>query len=120
MIEYRPWGYYRVIDDRYNYKVKCIVVKPGHRLSLQRHERRDELWKIITGKALIELHTDDSSTELRLGSYESVNIKRMVKHRIKNVGSEDLMFIEIQTGDYFGEDDIERFSDDYGRHKKIS
>ena len=109
--DHRPWGFYRVLADEDTFKSKRIVVYPQKRLSLQRHRRRDEHWYILDGHAEVTL--DDKTLEL--GSGESVNIPGGSRHRIKNTGSEDVVFIEVQTGDYFGEDDIERLEDDYGR-----
>ena len=109
--EYRPWGYYEVLADTDTYKVKEIVVFPHKRLSLQRHQRRSEHWYILNGRAEITL--DDRTIVLVPG--ESVNIPEGALHRIANPGSENVRFIEVQTGDYFGEDDIERCDDDFGR-----
>lgn len=107
----RPWGAYEIISDMDDHKVKRITVFPGKRLSLQRHGRRAEHWFILRGKALVTV--DDRSIELSAGG--SVDIARGVLHRIENIGNEILCYIEVQTGDYFGEDDIERLEDDYGR-----
>ena len=107
----RPWGYYEIISDMDDHKVKRITVFPGKRLSLQRHVRRAEHWFIVRGKALVTV--DDRNMELSGG--DSVDIARGVRHRIENIGNESLYYIEVQTGDYFGEDDIERLEDDYGR-----
>ena len=107
----RPWGYYAVLADEPDHKVKRIVVNPGQRLSLQRHKRRSEHWFVVRGRAVVS--RNDEVIELEAGS--AVDIPRGAWHRIKNPGREDLAFIEVQTGDYFGEDDIERREDDYGR-----
>ena len=107
----RPWGQYFVLSDEPDHKVKRIVVNPGQRLSLQRHRRRAEHWYVIRGRAVVTL--DDR--EIKCAAGEAVDIPRGAKHRILNPGDEPLAFIEVQTGDYFGEDDIERFEDDYGR-----
>ncbi|OPX92535.1 MAG: Alginate biosynthesis protein AlgA [Syntrophorhabdus sp. PtaU1.Bin002] len=107
----RPWGYYRVLSDEPDHKVKRICVYPGERLSLQRHQRRSEHWYIVAGTALVVVGAD----EIYLKAGEAVNIPVGSVHRIMNPGAENLIFIEIQTGDYFGEDDIERLQDDYGR-----
>jgi len=109
--DHRPWGFYRVLADEDSFKSKRIVVYPQKRLSLQRHQRRDEHWYILDGHAEVTL--DDKTLEL--GPGESVNMPVGSRHRIKNIGSKDVVFIEIQTGDYFGEDDIERLDDDFGR-----
>jgi glycosyltransferase involved in cell wall biosynthesis len=109
--ERRPWGYYKILADDDTYKTKEIVVFPHKRLSLQRHRRRSEHWYIIDGRAEITL--DDEAIVLVTG--QSVDIPKGALHRIANPGSENVRFIEVQTGDYFGEDDIERFEDDFGR-----
>ncbi len=110
--DHRPWGYYVVLSDEPDHKVKRIVVWPGKRLSLQRHRRRSEHWHVIHGKALVTL--DDRQIPLEAG--DSVDIPRGAAHRIQNPEDrDDLVFIEVQRGDYFGEDDIERLEDDYGR-----
>lgn len=110
--DHRPWGYYVVLADELDHKVKRIVVWPKKRLSLQRHRRRSEHWHVIQGKALVTL--DDRQIPLEAG--ESVDIPKGAVHRIQNPDAEgDLAFIEVQRGDYFGEDDIERLEDDYGR-----
>jgi len=109
---HRPWGYYTVQADSDRYKSKEIVIFPGKRVSLQRHQHRAEHWLIIEGIA--EVTIDDQV--LRLEPGQSIDIPRGAKHRIANPATSDqLRFIELQTGDYYGEDDIERFADDYGR-----
>ena len=110
--DHRPWGFYQVLSDEPDHKVKRIVVYPGKRLSLQRHQRRSEHWYILFGRALVT--RDEDQLDLKAG--EAVDIPKGVLHRIQNPGSKDLAFIEIQTGDYFGEDDIERLADDFGRN----
>jgi mannose-6-phosphate isomerase-like protein (cupin superfamily) len=105
----RPWGYYVVLANELDVKVKKITVFPQHRLSLQRHSRREEHWFIQRGIATITIEDKDHI----LGAGDSIDIPRGTKHRIANSRNENLIFIEIQTGDYFGEDDIERFEDDY-------
>lgn len=107
----RPWGQYEVLLDADTYKVKRITVLPGQRLSLQMHHRRAEHWAIVAGAA--EVTVNETVTQLAVG--EHVYIPLEAKHRIANPGSEPLVFIEVQTGSYTGEDDIVRFSDDYGR-----
>jgi len=109
--EHRPWGFYRVLADEEDHKVKRIVVYPGKRLSLQRHRRRTEHWYILRGRALVTL----DGGEIPLEPGQSVDIPRGTVHRVTNPGEEVLAFIEVQTGDYFGEDDIERLEDDFGR-----
>jgi len=109
--DHRPWGYYQVLSDLENHKVKRIVVYPGKRLSLQRHGKRSEHWVMISGGGLVTL--DDQEILVEPG--QSVDIPVGVKHRILNPGPELAVFVEIQMGAYFGEDDIERFEDDFGR-----
>ena len=110
--DHRPWGFYQALSDEPDHKVKRIVVYPGKRLSLQRHQRRSEHWYILFGRALVT--RDEDQLDLKAG--EAVDIPKGYLHRIQNPGSKDLTFIEIQTGDYFGEDDIERLADDFGRN----
>jgi len=107
----RPWGNYIVLADEPDHKVKRIVVYPGGRLSLQRHQRRAEHWYILAGRAVVTRNGE----EIDLTAFQAVDIPRGAWHRIMNPGPENLVFIEVQTGDYFGEDDIERREDDYGR-----
>jgi len=109
--DHRPWGYYQVLSDEPDHKVKRIVVFPGKRLSLQRHHRRTEHWYILWGEAIVT--RNDEQLHLRGG--ESVDIPKRAIHRVMNPGTENMAFIEVQTGDYFGEDDIERLEDDFGR-----
>jgi mannose-6-phosphate isomerase-like protein (cupin superfamily) len=108
---HRPWGYYVVLSDEPDHKVKRIVVYPKKRLSLQRHQYRAEHWVMVKGDALVTL--DDKHFQLSKGM--SIDIPVGTAHRIENTGGEDLAFIEIQQGTYFGEDDIERLEDDFGR-----
>lgn len=107
----RPWGTFQVLDEADTYKVKRITVDPGQRLSYQFHHRRAEHWVVVTGRAEVTL--DDVVHELVAGQVIEVGLG--VKHRIQNPGPDVLTFVEVQTGDYFGEDDIVRLDDDYGR-----
>jgi mannose-6-phosphate isomerase len=107
----RPWGSYTVLDDEGTHKVKRIVVRPGKRLSYQRHGRRSEHWFILRGRAQAIL--DGVPRELTSG--DSLDIPAGTDHRIGNIGDIDLVFVEVQHGEYFGEDDIVRLEDDYGR-----
>lgn len=107
----RPWGRYQVLADTPTYKVKTIWVEPGHRLSLQRHQRREEHWFIVSGRADVILGDKEFSVE----AGQSVEVAKGEIHRIGNSGSEVMIFIEVQRGTYFGEDDIERLADDYER-----
>jgi mannose-6-phosphate isomerase len=108
---HRPWGYFEVLSDEKDHKVKRITVHQGKRLSYQSHKKRYEHWFIVKGVGVITIDNDD----IEVTSGYSVDINRETAHRIKNSGRDDLVFIEIQTGDYFGEDDIERLEDDFGR-----
>ena len=108
---YRPWGYYDSIGEGAAYQVKRLTLKPGCRISLQRHRRRAEHWVVVAGRAKV---TRDGE-EILLGPNQSIYIPLGAKHRLENVGAEPLFVIEVQSGDYFGEDDIERFDDDYRR-----
>ncbi|MBW1636914.1 MAG: phosphomannose isomerase type II C-terminal cupin domain [Deltaproteobacteria bacterium] len=112
LTDHRPWGSFTILADEQDHKVKRLVVKPGCRLSLQRHKFRDEHWFVISGSARVILN--DTACSLEPG--EAIEIKRGDLHRVGNDASINLVFIEIQTGDYFGEDDIERLDDDYGRN----
>ncbi len=107
----RPWGYYTTLYETESYKVKKIVVYPGKRLSLQSHKFRTEHWVIAKGNAKVQVNTD--TFELERDEY--VYIPLQAKHRIENIGDEDLEFIETQIGSYLGEDDIIRYEDDFGR-----
>lgn len=109
--DHRPWGYYQVLSDEPDHKVKRIVVYPGNRLSLQKHQKRDEHWHILYGEAVVTRNNDN----IPLKKGQSVDIPRGALHRVMNPGKENMAFIEVQSGEYFGEDDIERFEDDYGR-----
>lgn len=109
--DHRPWGNYYVIADEPDHKVKRIVVYPGKRLSLQRHQHRDEHWFMIRGEGIITCGEED----IRAPKGHAVDIPRGAVHRIANKTDQDIAFIEVQTGDYFGEDDIERLEDDFGR-----
>jgi mannose-6-phosphate isomerase len=107
----RPWGSYTVLDDAPDHKVKRIEVKPGCRLSYQRHQRRAEHWFIVSGDAKVTLN----GVANHLESGAAIDIPTGASHRIANPGDKALVFIEVQVGDYFGEDDIERLEDDFGR-----
>ena len=109
--EERPWGRYYVLHDESSYKLKRIEVDPGGRLSYQYHYRRSEVWTIVEGVGTITL--DDKVTDFKPG--ETVLIPQGVKHRVENKTNDIVVFIEVQTGSYFGEDDIVRIEDDYNR-----
>lgn len=108
---HRPWGWYDSIDNGTNHQVKILCVKVSSKLSVQKHFHRSEHWVVIKGKAKV-LRDDET---IFLNQNESTFIKMGSKHSLENVGDENLWVIEVQTGDYFGEDDIERFEDIYGR-----
>jgi len=107
----RPWGRYFVLHDEPNYKVKRIEVEIGQRLSYQYHHKRAEAWTIVQGEATVTL----DGVERLYKVDETVIIALSAKHRVANLGTELLIFIEVQTGSYFGEDDIVRLEDDYSR-----
>jgi mannose-1-phosphate guanylyltransferase/mannose-6-phosphate isomerase len=108
---YRPWGYYQSIDQGARYQVKRIVVRPGGRLSLQKHHHRAEHWVVVRGAAEVTL---DGKVEL-VHENESIYLPIGSAHRLGNPGKIDLELIEVQTGSYLGEDDIVRFDDVYNR-----
>jgi mannose-1-phosphate guanylyltransferase / mannose-6-phosphate isomerase len=110
-LAYRPWGSYDVIDEGERFKVKRIQVEPGHKLSLQRHRHRAEHWIVVRGQARV---TRDGEV-LDLNENESTFIPAGTRHRLENPGPDMLEIIEVQSGSYLGEDDIERFEDDFGR-----
>ncbi len=107
----RPWGYYLVLFVDQGYKVKRFLVHPGQRLSLQRHKKRAEHWHIVQGEAIVTRGDE----EIRMSPGDDLSIPLGAVHRVQNIGKVDLVIIEIQTGDYVGEDDIERIEDDYNR-----
>jgi mannose-6-phosphate isomerase len=107
----RPWGSFTVLDEGQTYKVKRIEVLPQKRLSYQKHTKRSEHWMVVAGSARVTL----DGREITVNAGGTIDIPIGAAHRIENVGSERLVFIEIQQGTYFGEDDIQRLQDDYGR-----
>ena len=107
----RPWGFYEILSDKTDHKVKRITVYPGQRLSYQRHHRRSEHWYVVSGWGVVT----QNGREVELAAGKAVDLPVETWHRIRNSGNENLVFIEVQTGEYFGEDDIERVEDDYGR-----
>ena len=113
MKEERPWGWYDVIDEGDRYKVKNIEVKPGSSLSLQVHHHRAEHWVVVEGTAMIQLNNDKQL----LSENQSTFIPLGCKHRLSNPGKIPLKIIEVQSGPYLDEDDIERFDDNFGRVK---
>jgi mannose-6-phosphate isomerase len=111
VLETRPWGWFEVLADGDDCKVKRLTVAPGQRLSYQRHERRSEHWVVVRGRAVVTLDGVDH----QLSPGDMIEIPKRAAHRVANPGPDELAFIEVQLGDYFGEDDITRLSDDYGR-----
>jgi Mannose-6-phosphate isomerase len=108
----RPWGSYTVLDESENFKVKRIEVLPEKRLSYQQHARRSEHWFVVRGTAKVTLNGSDFLVKMG----EAVDIPAGTAHRVQNPDNAELLvFIETQTGDYFGEDDIIRLEDDFGR-----
>jgi mannose-6-phosphate isomerase-like protein (cupin superfamily) len=110
-IEHRPWGFYEVLSDEEDHKVKRITVEPGKRLSLQRHKFRREHWFVVYGESIVTV----GHNETKVADGQAIDIPQGSLHRIVNTGMERLVYIEVQLGSYFGEDDIERVEDDYGR-----
>ncbi len=108
---YRPWGTYTVLEEGLNFKIKRIEIKPAGIISLQMHHRRSEHWVVVSGTARVL----NDSLELTLGVNESTYIPATHKHRLENIGEGTLVIIEVQSGEYLGEDDIVRFQDAYGR-----
>jgi mannose-1-phosphate guanylyltransferase/mannose-6-phosphate isomerase len=108
---YRPWGSYDSLENANGFQVKRLIVNPGAVLSLQMHHKRTEHWVVVRGVATITLGED----EFQLHPNESTYVPLETKHRIANFGTEPVHIIEVQCGDYLGEDDIVRFEDEYGR-----
>ena len=106
-----PWGEWFVLDEGQDYKVKRIEVYPGRRLSYQKHSKRKELWTLIRGEGKLTI----DGKEIPFKPWDRVEIPVEVPHRVENIGTEILVFIEIQSGNYLGEDDVVRLEDDYGR-----
>ena len=109
----RPWGSFTVLDEGEGFKVKRIEVLPAKRLSYQKHARRAEHWFVVEGTAKITL----DGAEIIKKACEAIDIPLGAAHRVKNPGEELMVFIEVQRGDYLGEDDIVRLEDDFGRNQ---
>jgi mannose-6-phosphate isomerase len=107
----RPWGSYTVLEEGSTFKVKRIEVLPGKRLSYQKHAQRAEHWFVVKGTARVTL----DGREITVSAGEAIDIPMGSAHRVENPGDEDLIFIEVQRGNYLGEDDIVRLQDDFGR-----
>jgi mannose-1-phosphate guanylyltransferase len=110
-VVHRPWGTYASLKEEDGYKVKRITVKPGESLSLQYHHQRAEHWVVVQGTALVQI--GDVEHKTLPGEYRYIPLKE--KHRLTNVGKDELVLIEVQCGSYLGEDDIVRLADTYGR-----
>ncbi len=108
---HRPWGTYATLKEESGYKVKRITVKPGESLSLQYHHQRAEHWMVVQGIAIVQIGDKEHRTEV--GQYHYIPVKE--KHRLSNIGKNELVLIEVQCGAYLGEDDIVRLADIYGR-----
>lgn len=107
----RPWGTFTVLDEGENFKVKRIEVLPGKRLSYQKHSQRAEHWVVVKGTAKVTLDGRD----ILVAPGQAIDIGVGIAHRVENPGNEPLLFIEVQRGNYLGEDDIVRLQDDFGR-----
>lgn len=112
--ELRPWGSFTVLEEGRGYKIKRIEVKPGHRLSLQMHHHRSEHWIVVSGTARVTC----GDREVLLGNNQSTYVPQCTSHRLENPGVIPLVLIEVQNGEYLGEDDIIRYQDDYARTEK--
>ena len=111
--ELRPWGSFTILEEGRGYKIKRIEVKPGHRLSLQMHHHRSEHWIVVSGTAKVTC----GDQEVMLSNNQSTYVPQCTNHRLENPGVIPLVLIEVQNGEYLGEDDIIRFQDDYARTK---
>lgn len=111
--ELRPWGSFTILEEGRGYKIKRIEVKPGHRLSLQMHHHRSEHWIVVSGTARVTC----GEAEILLTNNQSTYVPQCTNHRLENPGVIPLVIIEVQNGEYLGEDDIVRFQDDYSRTK---
>jgi mannose-6-phosphate isomerase len=112
--EMRPWGSFTVLEEGKGYKIKRIEVNPGHRLSLQMHHHRSEHWIVVSGTAKVICGDE----EILLGNNQSTYVPQCTTHRLENPGVIPLVLIEVQNGEYLGEDDIIRYQDDYARSDK--
>lgn len=110
--EMRPWGSFTTLEEGSGYKIKRIEVNPGHRLSLQMHHHRSEHWIVVAGTAKVTC----GDREEILSANQSTYVPQCTAHRLENPGVIKLVLIEVQNGEYLGEDDIIRFQDDYARH----
>ena len=111
----KPWGFYEVLNKSEGFQVKTLFVKSGHKLSLQKHKYRQENWVVAKGVATVTVNNETFD----LSKNKSVFIPIGAIHRLENNSDEDLLIIEVQTGDYLEEDDIIRIEDNYGRESEI-
>ena len=111
----RPWGSASVLEEGKRYKIKRVEVKPGHRLSLQTHQHRNEHWIVVSGTAKVIRDTNESF----LATNQSTYIPACTTHRLENPGTIPLVLIEVQSGEYLGEDDIVRLQSDYGEYDPL-
>jgi mannose-6-phosphate isomerase-like protein (cupin superfamily) len=109
----RPWGWYKTIEMLPGFQVKVIEVNPGGRLSLQSHEQRSEHWVVVKGTATVTV--DANTRDYKVN--EAIYIPLKAKHRLENLTATPVQIVEVQVGDYLGEDDIQRYNDIYGRIK---
>ena len=107
----RPWGEFKIVETTHFFQTKIITLKPGKRLSLQSHEHRDEHWIVVSGLGTVQINDVIYPAQANSTFF----VPRNNMHRLTNTGTTDLVVVEVQTGDYFGEDDIERIEDDFGR-----
>ena len=107
----RPWGRYEILSENSDHKVKRIIVDAGARFSYQRHQHRAEHWFIVSGQAKVT----HNGVDVEMAAGGSIDIAKGDLHRLANIGTEPVVFIEVQSGSYFGEDDSERIEDDYNR-----
>jgi mannose-6-phosphate isomerase-like protein (cupin superfamily) len=110
--EQRPWGQFENLLEADHAKVKLLTVEPGKRLSLQSHDRREEVWVVVKGVATVQIDDNEITAD---SSHPAIFIPRGSKHRLSNLGTVPVEIIEVQRGQYFGEDDIHRYQDDHGR-----
>ena len=108
---HRPWGSYEVVDEGEGFQVKRPIVDPGAALSLQKHRHRAEHWVVVKGTTRVTIGDE----RFTLSWNQSTYVPQEAAHRLENPGDVPLEIVEVQTGDYLGEDDIERIQDDYGR-----
>jgi mannose-1-phosphate guanylyltransferase/mannose-6-phosphate isomerase len=115
LTERRPWGKFTILQSGMGFKIKLIEIDPGKRLSLQRHTKRAEHWVVVSGTAKVIA----GSKSVLVRSNESIYIPKGTKHRLANTTAAPLKIVEVQTGEYLGEDDIERFSDDFKKGSRL-